>query len=97
MLTPDELRESCDYCDEKNINLLCIEGYHGISYGKDEATALSYSSKAIIINSISKYYSCKCLKALSASFMNLYSLRSPASPLLKCISYQRQDGDWAGW
>ncbi len=29
----------------------------GISYGKEEATALTYSSSAIVINSFSKYYS----------------------------------------
>ncbi|KAL3908596.1 MAG: hypothetical protein SGILL_008426 [Bacillariaceae sp.] len=33
------------------------EIYHGITYGAKEATALEFSSKAIIINSFSKYYS----------------------------------------
>lgn len=59
MLTPDELKELCELCDKENITFLSDEIYHGISYGKEEATALSYSNKVIIINSFSKYYSSK--------------------------------------
>ncbi len=61
MLTPTELKELCELCDEENIQFLSDEIYHGISYGKEEATALSYSDNAIVINSFSKYYSSKCL------------------------------------
>ena len=57
MLTPKELEELCQLCDEEGIQFLSDEIYHGISYGKEEATALSYSSNAIVINSFSKYYS----------------------------------------
>ncbi|KAL3766940.1 hypothetical protein ACHAW5_011159 [Stephanodiscus triporus] len=57
MLSPDELREMCELCDEEDIRFLSDEIYHGISYGKEEATALTYSSTAIVINSFSKYYS----------------------------------------
>jgi aspartate/methionine/tyrosine aminotransferase len=59
MLTPEELKGLCELCDEEGIQFLSDEIYHGISYGKEEATALQYSSSAIIINSFSKYYSSK--------------------------------------
>jgi len=57
MLTPDELQELCKLCDDEGIQFLSDEIYHGITYGKEEATALSYTDKAIVINSFSKYYS----------------------------------------
>jgi aspartate/methionine/tyrosine aminotransferase len=59
MLTPDELKGLCQLCDEEGIHFLSDEIYHGISYGMEEATALSYSTNALIINSFSKYYSSK--------------------------------------
>eukprot|EP00980_Cylindrotheca_fusiformis_P026265 scaffold15643_cov104-Cylindrotheca_fusiformis.AAC.1 len=61
MLTPDELKGLCKLCDEEGIHFLSDEIYHGISYGMEEATAISFSSNAIIINSFSKYYSSKFL------------------------------------
>jgi aspartate/methionine/tyrosine aminotransferase len=57
MLSPEELRDLCKLCDEHGIQFLSDEIYHGISYGKPEATALSYSPNAIVLNSFSKYYS----------------------------------------
>ena len=59
MLTPIELKELCELCDSTNIQFISDEIYHGISYGKEEATALQYSDKALVINSFSKYYSSK--------------------------------------
>jgi len=57
MLTPEELKVLCKLCEDEGIQFISDEIYHGISYGKDEATALTYTDKAIIINSFSKYYS----------------------------------------
>jgi len=57
MLSVQELKELCELCEEENIRFLSDEIYHGISYGKEEATALAFSSTAIVINSFSKYYS----------------------------------------
>jgi aspartate/methionine/tyrosine aminotransferase len=59
MLNPGELKNLCELCDQESIQFLSDEIYHGISYGKKEATALEYSSNALIINSFSKYYSSK--------------------------------------
>jgi aspartate/methionine/tyrosine aminotransferase len=61
MLTPQELKELCELCDEEGIQFLSDEIYHGISYGKEEATALSFSRNVVVINSFSKYYSSKCI------------------------------------
>uniref|UniRef100_A0A7S1BCS6 Aminotransferase class I/classII large domain-containing protein n=2 Tax=Corethron hystrix TaxID=216773 RepID=A0A7S1BCS6_9STRA len=57
MLDPKELEELCGVCDEHGIWFLSDEIYHGISYGKGEATALSFSKNVLVINSFSKYYS----------------------------------------
>lgn len=59
MLLPDELQALCELTDQHDIQFISDEIYHGISYGFPEATALQYSSKALIINSFSKYYSSK--------------------------------------
>jgi aspartate/methionine/tyrosine aminotransferase len=61
MLSADELKELCRLCDEQSIMFLSDEIYHGITYGKKEATALEFSDQAMIINSFSKYYSSKLL------------------------------------
>lgn len=67
MLSPEELHDLCELCDSHDIQFLSDEIYHGISYGKPEATALSFSSKALVLNSFSKYYSSKCPSARAPS------------------------------
>jgi len=58
MLTPDELREICEFCEAERITFLSDEIYHGITYdGRKAETAAVYSKSAIVINSFSKYYS----------------------------------------
>ncbi|KAL7474874.1 hypothetical protein ACHAW6_000821 [Cyclotella cf. meneghiniana] len=66
MLSVEELKELCELCQDEGIRFLSDEIYHGefvvgfvlsISYGKQEATALSFSTSAVVINSFSKYYS----------------------------------------
>jgi aspartate/methionine/tyrosine aminotransferase len=57
MLHPDELQALCQLCEAENILFISDEIYHGISYGAKEASALQYSSKTLVINSFSKYYS----------------------------------------
>lgn len=44
-------------CRHIILQFISDEIYHGISYGKTEATALQFSPNALIINSFSKYYS----------------------------------------
>ena len=57
MLLPEELGLLSDFCDVENIRLISDEIYHGISYERQEVTATSLNSDAIVINSFSKYFS----------------------------------------
>ena len=59
MLSREELEHLCKVCHENEIRFISDEIYHGIVYDKSkgEATALSFSKSAIVINSFSKYYS----------------------------------------
>lgn len=56
MLTPEELAALAAYCDRAGIRLISDEIYHGIVYGREAATALSFGDHAVSINSFSKYY-----------------------------------------
>lgn len=90
MLNPTELEELCLLCEEEGIQFLSDEIYHGITYGMKEATALEYSSKVVIINSFSKYYSSKYLHKEFLSSVCRETDRTWL-PSLKCL-----DGDWGG-
>ena len=57
MLSPDELRRLCAWCDAGGVRLISDEIYHGISYGMEAQTAAAYSTSAVVINSFSKYFS----------------------------------------
>ena len=50
----DELTQ---YCRKYGIRLISDEIYHGITYGHESVTALSFDPNALIINSFSKYFS----------------------------------------
>jgi aspartate/methionine/tyrosine aminotransferase len=56
MIGAGDLMGLTEYCHDRGIRLVCDEIYHGITYETPAATARSYSSDAIIINSFSKYY-----------------------------------------
>ena len=57
MLAPAELEALCRYCDENNIRLISDEIYHGLTYGKPQASAAQFSKTTVIVNSFSKYFS----------------------------------------
>ncbi|NVK19092.1 MAG: pyridoxal phosphate-dependent aminotransferase [Methylocystaceae bacterium] len=57
MLSRDDLKALCDYCDEKGIRFISDEIYHGITYENRADTAIEFSDSAILINSFSKYFS----------------------------------------
>ena len=57
MLAPATLEALCRYCDEVGIRLISDEIYHGLTYGKPQASAVQFSENAIVINSFSKYFS----------------------------------------
>jgi aspartate/methionine/tyrosine aminotransferase len=57
MLAPAELAALCRYCDENGIRLISDEIYHGLTYGKPQASAAQFSASAVVVNSFSKYFS----------------------------------------
>lgn len=56
MITPEQLANICDFCDEASILFISDEIYHGLAYGERCETALRFSPRAVVINSFSKYY-----------------------------------------
>lgn len=56
MLTPAGLTALTNWCSAKGVRFVSDEIYHGISYGKAEATAAT-DPNAIVVNSFSKYFS----------------------------------------
>ena len=89
---PDELKELCGLCEEENIQFLSDEIYHRISYGTEEATALQFSSKALIINSFSKYYSSKQSCVVVERMKVIFG-----SPTILQLFPQCWVGGWVGW
>jgi len=57
MIKGADLEALCSYCDDKGIRVISDEIYHGITYESKADTALSFTSNAIVINSLSKYFS----------------------------------------
>ena len=57
VLNDSELADICRWCDSKGVRLISDEIYHGLAYGQRCDTALNYTKNAIIINSLSKYFS----------------------------------------
>lgn len=57
MLAPEELARLSDWCKANDVRLVSDEIYHGLTYGKREATAAALNDDALVINSFSKYFS----------------------------------------
>lgn len=51
------LKQLVEYCDRKGIQLIADEIYHGITYEQPTVSVLRHSSKSVVINSFSKYFS----------------------------------------
>ena len=56
VMRDDELEAVCKWCDQHGVRLIMDEIYHGLTFGKRTASALTYSDSAIVINSFSKYF-----------------------------------------
>lgn len=52
-----ELRAVAEWCEEHSVLLLSDEIYHGISYGRRCASAWEFSREAVVMGSMSKYWS----------------------------------------
>ena len=57
VLSDSELAEICAWCDARGVRLISDEIYHGLVYEHRCDTALNYTKNAIVINSLSKYFS----------------------------------------
>ena len=57
MLHPDELAAIVAWCDRAGVRLVSDEIYHGLNYDSPSATAAAFSSRAVVVNSFSKYFS----------------------------------------
>lgn len=58
MLSGAELSELADWCHENGVRLISDEIYHGIEFddARRSATAVKYSSSAIVVSSFSKFW-----------------------------------------
>lgn len=57
MLEPSRLAAIAEACRRRGIWLVSDEIYHGLTYERPAATALSHGDDCVVINSFSKYYS----------------------------------------
>jgi aspartate/methionine/tyrosine aminotransferase len=56
MTSPEALAAICETCDRLGVAFISDEIYHGLTYAMPSMTALASSSRAIVINSFSKYF-----------------------------------------
>ncbi|WP_033378054.1 pyridoxal phosphate-dependent aminotransferase [Corynebacterium lubricantis] len=57
IIDPEELERIAKWCDDNGAWLISDEDYHGMSFGRPEATARQFSDNAIVVGTLSKYYS----------------------------------------
>lgn len=57
MVNREELQALIIYCQDRQMQFISDEIYHGVVYGEPATTALSLDDNAIIINSFSKFFS----------------------------------------
>ena len=56
VISDEELKNICGWCDKHGVRLIMDEIYHGLTFGLRTQSALAYTENAIIINSFSKYF-----------------------------------------
>ena len=57
IIDPEELGRIAAWCDANDAVLISDEDYHGLSFGKPTVTARAYSENAIVVGTLSKYFS----------------------------------------
>ncbi len=57
IIDPEELERIAQWCDANGAWLISDEDYHGMSFGRPEATARQFSKNAVVVGTLSKYYS----------------------------------------
>ena len=56
MQDEDSLRDIANFCAARGVKFISDEIYHGLTYERPAQTALAFSDRAIVVNSLSKYY-----------------------------------------
>ena len=56
MLAPGELATIAAWCEGTGVRLISDEIYHGITYGREAASAVTSAGHAVVVNSFSKYF-----------------------------------------
>lgn len=57
IIDPAELERIARWCEDNGCALISDEDYHGISFGRPTATARKFSDDAIVVGTLSKYFS----------------------------------------
>ena len=57
IIDADELRAIAKWCEQHDCLLISDEIYHGITYGRKCASAREFSDAAVVVGSVSKYFS----------------------------------------
>lgn len=57
IIDAEELRAIADWCANHDCLLISDEIYHGITYGRQCASAREFSDQAVVVGSVSKYFS----------------------------------------
>ena len=57
IIPPEELAAIAQVCRERDIRIVSDEIYHGLSYGAPASSMLEHAPDALVVNSLSKYYS----------------------------------------
>lgn len=57
IIDADELRAITKWCEQHDCLLISDEIYHGITYGRKCASAREFSDAAVVVGSVSKYFS----------------------------------------
>jgi len=64
----ERIRELTLWCEKNSVALISDEIYHGLVYEGDQATALEFSDRAIVINGFSKFF---CMPGFRIGWMIL--------------------------
>ena len=56
LMSDEAVREVCEWCHQNGVRLIMDEIYHGLTFGRKTATALTFSDSVIVINSFSKFF-----------------------------------------
>lgn len=57
IIDPQELARIARWCEDNDAVLISDEDYHGMSFGRPLATARQFSDRAVVVGTLSKYFS----------------------------------------